>query len=438
MKKMKKMKKILMTALMMFLVVPLVYAQDLTYSNTGWKSVGENEVQLKTEMMDIQTAEQQGGITLPANFSIRDNTVYNNATAAQDAAAGKYSYETIGGRAITYDTILDAGEHQIPGTISLKWKNAATLNDGTLCDVTMTIDNIFVKNNQNTKAPIALLLSEKGTGVQASIFYSRYIEGYNEEIGASYDVTFKVTKAGTDENVNKNMAFAFQDMDIPDRLNGNAYNSPYAEGVTLISGIKDKIYLASDYTLTISNTEYGANTNFVGTVNTPNVVNGKYNIEGMRKAGFITLVDSNEFKFKWHGSTCRTGITGITPSKVITTTSGTHKAHAHITETDNEVLWKEDKTIEMTADSGYIVSKVTVDGKEIEFTRDANGKVTYTFEDVTEDHTIDVQVEPKPADPVIVKVPKTSAFISAVAIVAAVAAISVSAFVLIKETKQKK
>lgn len=434
---MKKMKIILMTALMMFLVVPLVYAQDLTYSNTGWKSVGENEVQLKTEMMDIQTAEQQGGITLPANFSIKDNTVYNNATAAQDALDGKYSYETIGGKAITYDPILEPDTHSIPGTISLKWKNAATLNDGTLCDVTMTIDNIVVKNDQNTKAPIALLLSEKGTGVQASIFYSRYIDTYNEKIGASYDVTFKVTKAGTNENVNKNMAFAFQDIDIPDRLNGNAYNSPYAEGVTLISGIKDKIYLAPDHTLTISNTEYGANTNFVGTENVHNGTD-KISIENMRKEGFITLVDSNEFKFKWHGSTCRTGITGITPSKVITTTSGTHKAHAHITETDNEVLWKEDKTIEMTADSGYIVSKVTVDGKEIEFTRDANGKVTYTFEDVTEDHTIDVQVEPKPADPVIVKVPKTSAFISAVAIVAAVAAISVSAFILIKETKQKK
>ncbi|MBQ3435739.1 MAG: hypothetical protein IJH13_01820 [Bacilli bacterium] len=63
-----------------------------------------------------------------------------------------------------------------------------------------------------------------------------------------------------------------------------------------------------------------------------------------------------------------------------------------ITESDNEVLWHHDKTIEYTPDTGYELKSVTVDGTPVSI---STYKDDYTFENVQDDHTIRVVYGPK-------------------------------------------
>ena len=433
---MKKIGIIVLTLLMtLTLSINSVLAADVTYAKDGWNSVGENEVQLFTKELKIANAEAQNGVSVSGDFKLMHNKKYTD----EEFTNGTYDRERTSNSIVSYHAMDDdravivysnplaKGEHTFNDTVVLKWQNAARLDDGTLCDVTMTVNNFKIKNNRATTRPIATLY-DTGSNVWAGSWYSTQeaaaadlTEGHQfkyNDIGVSYDITIKVTKHGTDETIQKNMAFGFRDIDVKDNTLGeesaiqseyevSGSAAPYAEGVELISGINDKLHLEADTLLKFSNTSNGANTRVYGS-------GGTTGIEQEKKSGFVTLVNSSNFKFRWYGSHCGTSLGGIDPSTVTTSTSGTYKDKIVITETDKEVLWRENKEVVMNPDDGFHVSKITIDGVEIPYdtlplqngkrTYTNNGKtytfnedyydtVTYVFDGVISDHEIDVQVE---------------------------------------------
>ena len=405
------------------------FATDLNVLETGWDSVGSNEVFLDTDVINLHTIVNGGGsLQSNGNFSIKENRQYtqeerDNGTFDNERDTA-LTYELIPGYALVYENTLTAGTNQIPGTITLKWNNGAFLRTGELCDVTMTISNITVKNERNTTRPIALLLSGDDKKLEASIFYAaQEVDGSHNPpvgIGAKYDVNISVTKAGTNEKVNNKMIFALEDMDVGDRSDTAAYTingiytnsngtiAEYAEGVNFISGVEDNIYLKNGHYLNYENSGNGSNTNFAGTRVIPNEVDGHPNTEEMRKAGLMTRVNAGDFTFSWHGSYCRTAIGSSINSVVKTSTSGTYANKLTITPTDNEVFWKENKKIDIKVDPGYKLSKVTVDNSEVDIntavhsTTCPSGSAAgsrcyyYTFNSVISDHEIDVQADRQP------------------------------------------
>ena len=426
---MKKTNAILMTLIMLVtFFAGRVLAADVEVDKTGWTKVGENEVQIGK--LPIESAE----FTADGNFSRRQMRLYTNEEYTNGTFDNERNSEiTYGGigtesHLIVYNGSLSYGAHDNLGSFSLKWTKGAKLQDGTECDVKLNIVVLTLVNAEesNTTKPILILdnTAQKYLRVDSKVAQQErtgaYLAEHNYDPslhGATkLDITFEITKTGTSERIeNKKMVFKFDDIDQPDTtvwpwafcsdgtVNSNGsrrlcpddtYGTPstYVEGVTLVSGVVDKLYMDNNTSwLNISNTSYGANTRLTGKKSANNESESD-------KAGFTTRFNSSNIHYIWTGSSCATGI-GYMPTKTVeTSTSGEYPNNVHITETDNEVFWKEDKEIEITPDPGYSLSKVTVDGKTIDISTltKKNGKYYYTFNDVISNHTIDVQVTREP------------------------------------------
>ena len=397
-----------LTAFTLFIIN--VFALDLVVSETGWNTEGENEVQVRKLNLDEAEITFNGDFEKATNKNYTDEEYEPGGLFDQERDSEVTYNETSSNVGlVVYNKPLAAGSHNISGSINLKFENSAVLQDGTLCDVNITFDNITIKVNRATTKPIFLMMNSYAKTtlwmgakyakqeVSASELTSAHNLPYLNDLGARYDVFVKITKAGTDEVVNKNMVFGFEDLDAADGTTGAStriYNktdgtpNDYTESVTMINGVTDNIYVYDDNYLNITNTSYGNNTRFSGSIETSTP-------DDQKKSGFLTRVNSNGFKFQWSGSACATKIGFIDAFKVITSTSGDYADNVSITETDNEVFWKEDKEIEIVPDLGYSLSKVTVDGTDIDISSlvASGGKYYYTFNDVKANHEIDVQVD---------------------------------------------
>ena len=447
-----KMKKELLKMLIIVITVITccshVYAADLIVSNDGFEALGENEVQLISEKLTIENAKNQNGLTISGDLALMRNKEYT----AEEIANGTFDSERSDTNIVSYNSFINnayvivynkpltAGEHAINGEAILKWKDAAFLQDGTLCDVTMTINNFKIKVNRDTTKPIGTVHDTK-TFIWMGAYYANQEVEANSltedgkiqigDLGVGYDIEISVTESGSNKKIAKNMAIGFSDIDVTDHSLGtidnvisryevNGLPAPYTESITLINGINEKVHLTSDSVLRVANTENGINTKYYGSVSTTGV-------DKEKTSGFVLLANSASFKYRWTGSACGTGISIIDVKKVITSTSGNFKDNVKITATDNEVLWKENKKIVITPDDNYYVSKITIDGEELSYDKlplvegkriytkddtayeftESNGIVTYIFSEVTEDHSIDVQVEKN--ESIIVIVPPTKA-----------------------------
>ena len=136
----------LVAVLFSALLVVKVFAANLTVSNTGWRKVGENEVQVKD--LDIGAAEA----TFNGDFEKRVTATYSDSDYSSGGkfdqerdTAVSYNDVSDGVNVIVYKSPLNAGVHNDIGSMSLKWTKGAELQDGSLCDVTMNVDNITIK-----------------------------------------------------------------------------------------------------------------------------------------------------------------------------------------------------------------------------------------------------------------------------------------------------
>ena len=401
---MKRIKNFLfMFALVSCLFVANVLAANLTVSETGWKNVGESQVKIGSLNIANATA------TFNGNFAKRVTATYSDADYA---SGGKFdqernsavSYNDTGDdiNVIVYKNALSAGTHSNLGSMTLKWTGAAKDADGNVLDVIMNVSNITIKNNRDSTKPIELFANDSSNHlwmaaryakeeVAASNLSENHKITYND-LGVKYDISFEFTKTGTSTVVNKYIVLNFSDLDQPDNISGD-FSGEYTEGITLLSGVSGSVYIDSDSKpnyLAVSNTSAGNNTRFTGKQSTSG--------DESLKAGFSVRVNSNKFELTWTGSGCGTMMGFMGTKTVTTSTSGTYKNNVTITPTDKEVLWKEDKKIEIKPDTGYQLSKVTVDGSSVSISSltNNNGTYTYTFNDVIENHTIDVQVTKVP------------------------------------------
>ena len=401
---MKRIKSFLfMLVLVSVLFVANVFAANLTVSETGWNKVGESQV--KIGKLNIASATA----TFNGNFAKRVTASYSDSDYASGGkfdternSAVSYNDTGDGVNVIVYKNALSAGTHSNLGTMSLKWTGAAKDADGNLLDVIMNVDNITIKNNRNSTKPIELFFNDSASylwmgaryakqEVAASSLSAAHKISYND-LGVKYDISFEFMKTGTSTVVNKYLVLNFSDLDQPDNISGD-YSGEYTEGITLLSGVSGAVYIDSDSKpnyLAVSNTSAGNNTRFTGKTYTSG--------DASLKAGFATRVNSNKFELRWTGSGCGTMMGFMGTKKVTTSKSGTYPNNVTITPTDNEVLWKEDKRIEIKPDTGYSLSKVTVDGTSVNVSSltNNNGTYIYTFNDVVANHTIDVQVTKTP------------------------------------------
>ena len=293
------------------------------------------------------------------------------------------------------------------------------------------------------------------------------IDGYYD--GVQYDVTIKLYKTGTStliDSSNSAMAMSFEDFDIRDgtraavnnggvsywqggvaptagypqatdctgstpwttcvmTLNPNRTGigdryyrqgstpNEYAESITILSGLKDNKVFSynTDQRVNTTDDEDGTTLYFSQTDDSKlrisgTAFTGSNNDYSQNASRFLALVDARGFKYHWAGSNCGTKV-GFIGSKIVKTTKGSYADHITITETDNDVLWRENKTITIEVDEGYYIPYVTIDGRGYSSysggaptvltysTRTAGKRIyTYTFSDVVEDHEILVNAAP--------------------------------------------
>jgi hypothetical protein len=392
------------------LLLPLSNASaanmDININYTGWTSVGANEVQVDADKITINNAD----VTITGNNFVKKT--YNMGEWAKKVHAADDGSQIVATTGLTFaaDT-----ETKVPGAVELRWTKAARLRDGSECDVYMKIDNVTVQTPRTTSDgseyhPVqeVAILSERND-YNGRVAFSAF--GNQDSLGVQFDVAVKIFATGTDNAVEQDMIFGYEDLDICDRVylannhqtlscwdttEPEESESNYSESITLINGIVgNNIYVEDEDTTTLHflDTENGRNTRIVPTKTTEND-----GIES-RKSGFSFIANSANYKIHWAGSYCSTISGFIGTSKVITSAQGDYADKITYDESDEEVLWKETKTISATADEGYYISKIIVDGvvvKEYEPDR-SQGRVTYTFDEVISAHEIIFEAAPLPA-----------------------------------------
>lgn len=268
--------------------------------------------------------------------------------------------------------------------------------------------------------------------------------------GVSYDTEIKLYKTGTNTLIDASksaMAMSFKDIDVRDKTeqggggsnsfwatvpsktnstnnltlnpgydgsdaqryftDGTGKPNQFTESISIISGLKDnKIFTwktndnvqrpgAEGNYLYFSETDYGLTASATRAT-------GSSDEPSDRSSSFVTLADARGFKYRWAGSDCGTVVGFIGPSKVVTEVTGDYSSHATITETDTNVLWRENKVVSIVVNDSYALDTITIDGATVPLSdltfveRMANGdrKYQYVFNDVVEDHKISISVQP--------------------------------------------
>ena len=398
-------------------------AQVVTVRNdgeNGYKTVGENQVHIVKEKVNFREAVPvtTGDSIIHGNdLEIVANTLYQDEdyVAANGSSQSKFDAERSTHYSIPYrpggssnDARFLHYKNSIPtntvvnvdGYVYARFPKAARLQNGEECDILMKISNITIKTtnygfnygyaltggvNTIAMASYPLLQEEEGSFYVGKEMASRYAHSNS---GAAYDIEFSVVEAGTTTPVNKKMVWVFRDIDIKDGTNGNKSYSEggdYAEAARLISGFNETMYTEAD-------TSLGA---MVDNGNT--VLYGVSETTASAEDAYVaTRVEASGFKYRWSGSGCATALGFIDSFKLTTSVDSGSTGRGTITEPDDEVLWKETKTVTATPKRGYKITKFTVDGVDIDISGVAEGDpFSYTgLPPFTSDHDVVVVFEP--------------------------------------------
>ncbi|MBR3322468.1 MucBP domain-containing protein [Candidatus Saccharibacteria bacterium] len=207
--------------------------------------------------------------------------------------------------------------------------------------------------------------------------------------GVEMTVEAKVVNPGTETPVSgKLIPFRWTDLDVYDFNSSNRqdWTGPYVESIMLASGIYGNTYVESNTLLNVIGSTYGNNTWYRATASDDNTV----------RSGVGYLANSASSTFVWRGRDCATSMGALQTSKVTTSTYGDYASKATIDSSDNAVLWKENKTVNMSAMSGYYIDEIKVDGTIVySGTDQTKTSHQYTLNSVTTNHTVAVSVARK-------------------------------------------
>ena len=179
--------------------------------------------------------------------------------------------------------------------------------------------------------------------------------------------------------------FIIRDLDAKSRtVETTCENSLNAEGVYLTTSILDTtVYVTDDTTVLICDSEFGANTRFVGTV----IANNE------ESSSLSFRMNTSNARYRWTGTNRETEVGFANASAVETSLIGDNADKGTITESDREVLWKAQKIVRVTPSSGYHVGKIYVDKEETEFTPNNDGTVDVVLSNVVSDHLVQAMIE---------------------------------------------
>lgn len=260
----------------------------------------------------------------------------------------------------------------VDGSITALWPNRAITENGDLCDVELTMSNISFNNNSPDTVVDPNIAAN--SGANHDLFAFRASPAWNS---ASYDATIRILDHNTHAPIQGEMLMAFFDLDTPDsnlEYSTDASNSepvPYTEQIGIVDGILSDIYTTPDTLLFVND----SGTRIWGSQMIAN------DTDPLSEAMFV--VNSAGFTFNWRGTGCGTLIFATPEQFTIT-------SHADpggsITPTQ-DVFWKSNRTFRTTADEGYYIRSIIVDGQEIPL-GDNRKNNTYRFTGVTDNHNI--------------------------------------------------
>lgn len=393
-------------------------AANLEFSPTGWNNLGPATVQF----IGSREITPDNFTTNSSNFDIVRNKTYSKDDVQSGLLIsernGRLTYGGAGGADTTgesfYAVVFRDNDNEIipnerarsSGTATIRYSNQVVDAAGNKYDLLVILSNVVVENRSNftLKKPIAIynqglcswVALQEHTSQESLLNTVDPNGAYLPPVitqGVSVDVQMKVVQHGTELSVTgKYLPLGWMDLDVPDMNPDSSatYEGPYTEAITLTGGVYGKVYGESNHILNVRDTsEYGRNTNYRATA---------YD-EGTKRSGMTYLVESGSSTFTWKGRNCGTDLGMLPTNKVTTEVYGTYPNGATITATDNNVLWKEDKTITMQAKSGYYIKQVKVDGAIVYNGTDQSvTSRTETFDDVTANHSVSVSVDRRDGD----------------------------------------
>lgn len=401
------------TALKMFAASETTNAADIVVSRTGVNQFGAASVQLSsTAALDENTFTSNN-----RNIVLRDTYKYT----AEDVANGRmiadkdfYDYVTfagvlqansaatgIGEKYVMYDGGIDANSAVVlvdPFTMRYPGKVVDASNN--TFDLMLYFREIRIENRANRaitkpvglfngRALSAWTALQEANNQQEVLGRSSINSSIIRNHGVEMTVEAKVVRPGTEIPVtDKLIPFRWTDLDVYDFTTDNraTYDGPFVESIMLANGIYGNVFVEPDTLLNITSSNYGANTSFRATASDDNTV----------RSGVGYLANSASSTFIWHGRDCATSMGFLQTSKITTSKYGDYASKATIDASDNSVLWKEDKTINMSAADGYYINEVKVDGTVIYSGTDQTKiRYQYPFYSVIANHTVAVSAARK-------------------------------------------
>lgn len=312
------------------------------------------------------------------------------------------------------------GSNKITGDIfTFRFSNAAVLYDGTEADVLMTFSDLYFGLSKNTNGTTGskyyyplIKINANGSAAYCNtgIGTSTKNSGRIKVIRSATRIKTKIQIVwhGTDECVgDMEYILGFRDFDVTDHTaatgdNIDRFAGHYSEGVGLISGFYEPVYLCED--------------TFIRQDIWDNVtkLRGTQLDDGTIASGADISVNTSGFEYYWYGSHYTSSSStsqgevmgtkfGYSPKVDVFASAGSggtvEKAGVH------EYILNASTSYAYTPSEGYFVKDLVVDGEHVAFSRTGGtyvfSKLTETSED-TYDHTIEVVFQ-KPQDVVISK-----------------------------------
>lgn len=302
---------------------------------------------------------------VPSQTIVLDSQLgYSNLDSC--SATGDYKIEDVDQKYVWFNKTITSTKYRPSGSATFRWNNCGYDSTGARIDAVITISNACVWMTNSNTLPNVTIFSLTWNRIRTESEALGDADDGSHRCNVQMNVNVSFYHTGTSTLATGRFVSKVLDLDAN---NGDLYENSLNESITL-SG-HSNVYMQNNCNVGVNgNRYYGtglSDTNDwdAGIVYT---AGGSHNIywEGSRACSTTLLSQFNVYEIV---ATSGTGGSISSPGTTI-------------------VGWKGSKTYTMTPKTGYILKDVKVDGKSI-------GKVSsYTFSNVTANHTIHVDWQP--------------------------------------------
>lgn len=291
------------------------------------------------------------------------------------------------GHALYYQGTIAAGNGAFGDVIQIRFRDCISSVDNDTYDLLVTLSDIVYYTPTNVTHPT--ILAEIYETPLTTWFGAGEING-DPAIGVRMTVQYQIVKQNTNTPANGSVLLTFTDLDRPGFSMYAGGQGQFVEGISLLTGYHDPIYVEPNTLLSIENNGL----TYLATETTTGY-------EQEKRAGCSFLAFASGCSFVWSGRSCWTAMNialavpqyTITPSKE---GPGTIMPDSAVT------LYKgQSKLFSMVADAGAHIKSITVDGVLVPQIHDGTNWITvegqtslnYYFNNVSTNHTIHVVFE---------------------------------------------